>query len=139
MDGLDCFWGWGAHWCPCSPSPTVVCSPGPVPSTGQSPAPHTLLPWERSFSITPLHTGGERGPEGGSKWLYPQGCSAEKLEGQPSHAPASPARDSLSPEGALFCLPSHSLVPEFDDGLFFLALKVLLVDQEGESSWRDRR
>lgn len=76
-------------------------------------------------------------PREGGKWLQPQGCLAEKLEGQPSQAPASPARDSLSRERALPCLPSHALAPELDDGPF-LTLRVLLADLEGESSWRDR-
>ena len=44
---------------------------------------------------------------------------------QPSRATTSPASDSLSPERALPCLPGHTLASELDDGLFFLALRVL--------------
>lgn len=63
-----------------------------VPSLGPSPAPHMLLPWQGSCSITALRGGGEQGEANGS------GHGAAQQTGWRTSPPEPPAAQPGAPE-----------------------------------------
>ena len=93
-----------------------------VTSTPHAPATGAIVQHHR------IAQGWRATPREGRQMAQSQGGQQRGWKASPPGAPVSPARDSLSPERGLPCLPSHTLAPRLDDGLFFLALRVLLAE-----------